>query len=47
MTEDVSESPEHPAALAGWEAWYVCKHCPAWCVELVDVGPDDQPYSEP
>lgn len=25
-----SEYPEHPAAKAGHEAWYECKHCPAY-----------------
>lgn len=24
------DEPEHPAAIAGHEAWLVCKHCPEW-----------------
>ncbi len=27
--------PEHPAALRA-DAWYECKHCPAWCLDLPD-----------
>lgn len=34
LTSDVDEHPEHEAARLGWEAWFTCKHCPAWTAAL-------------
>lgn len=31
---DAEDEPEHPAALAGHEAWYECKHCDAWRLDM-------------
>lgn len=28
------EEPDHAAALAGHAAWYECKHCDGWTVDL-------------
>lgn len=30
------EDPDHPAAKAGHEAWWECKHCEAWKNEVAD-----------
>lgn len=34
MTTDCEEEPDHPAAKLGHEAWYCCKHCDAWVLDL-------------
>ncbi len=26
--------PNHPLVIAGIEAFYICKHCPAWTINL-------------
>lgn len=30
LMEDAEGSPDHPAAKAGCDVWYVCKHCGGW-----------------
>lgn len=40
ILQDAEDYPDHPAAKAGHEIWYVCKHCPAWRVDLDDDGDD-------
>jgi hypothetical protein len=41
LVETSGERPDHPAAKAGHEAWYICKHCPAWRVGLDGDGDGD------
>jgi hypothetical protein len=36
MIDFAEDEPDHPAALAGRDSWYVCKHCVAWVPELPD-----------
>ena len=42
----VDESPEHPAALAGCDSWWECKHCDAWREYTGEEDFDESPNGD-
>lgn len=42
--EEQARLREHPAALAGCEMWYECKHCPAWMEASEEDDDADDDY---
>jgi hypothetical protein len=43
--DEEHEGGVHPAELAGCEAWYECKHCPAWREYIDGDDFDEEPAS--